>query len=607
MKANLSISVIVISILLSFSKTYAVPACPDPIEITQADGSVITVKLRGDEFFNYKTTLDGYILTPNAKGILTYAEQDANGKLIPTKIKASNVTQRTLSERKFVQNLNKSLVSPPINRTKRNISRAFKAPAINGAETSVRQKSSPITGTPKSLVILVNFSNLSFVIPSPQTEFSNLLNQPGYSTNGGTGSAKDYFTDNSAGAFSPQFDVVGPYTLPQTLEYYGRNDVQKLDTLPQQMVIDACVLANNNGVDFSQYDMDNNGTVDNVFIYYAGYNEAEGASTNTIWPHRWNLPNRLTKFDGKTVFDYACTSELRSKTGSTMCGIGTFCHEFGHVIGLPDYYPTNGLEHHALSYWNIMDSGPYLNQGRTPPNYSAYDRFYLNWITPTIITNTGEYNLDNLSTSNKAYIITQSGTHNLVGDNPNPVEFFTLENRQKTGWDSFLPGHGLLITHIYYNSTAWDSNSPNNNPLEMGVDIVEADNKASDSNLSADPFPGTTAVTSLEPKLRSGTVLNYSLAAISELNGIINFRVDNALISNNIEVKANQNGGVLVVFPSVEQSIQNVNICVYNLLGVCIKRIDLATSENILSINDLPKNNFYIIKVNNFATKIFVQ
>jgi M6 family metalloprotease-like protein len=516
-----------IFLVISFtiSKLYSVPACPDPFTITQADGSELTIRMRGDEFFHYSTTEDGYALIPDSSGILTYAIQDTNGKLISTHVRASNTSKRNINERKFIQGLSQNINLTSINQTRRAM-RSAASSSTNGP-----QKAYPLTGTPKSLVILVNFSDLSFLTPSPKTAFTNLVNQAGYSTNGGTGSAKDYFNDNSMGVFNPQFDVVGPFTLLNTMSFYGQNDAQGNDLHPQQMVIDACKQANLNGVDFSQYDTDHNGIVDNVFIYYAGHNEAEGGSPNSIWPHRWSLPDQSTVLNGVAVYDYACTSELRSSTGNNMCGIGTFCHEFGHVLGLPDYYATNHATHQTLSYWNIMDAGPYLNLGRTPPAYSAFDRFFLNWLIPTEIKDAGNYSLDNLSTTNKAYVLTQFGNHNLNGANPSPPEFFTLENRQKSGWDSFLPGHGMLITHIFYDPATWEANTPNNDPNAMGVDIVEADGIASDANLAGDPFPGVNNVTNINLQLRSGTLIGKPLSAIQEYAGLISFKLKGGIMT----------------------------------------------------------------------------
>lgn len=517
MKKSLHCLLFISITILSLSKLYAVPATPNPITVKQADGTEITIRLRGDEFFNYKTTLDGYTLIPDDKGILTYAQSDTKGRLYSSRVKANNAEKRNLTEKVFVQGLRRN-----ISYTKQNIASRVKRVASSTTTTSA-QFSYPLKGAPRSLVILVNFSDLNFVVPAPKTAFSNLLTQTGYSANGGTGSARDYFKDNSMGLFDPQFDVVGPFTLPQLMSYYGENDASELDKNPRQMVIDACKLASENGVNFADYDTDKDGIVDNVFIYYAGYNEAEGAPKNTVWPHRWSLANYNTKFNGVAVYDYACTSELQRTSGSLMCGIGTFCHEFGHVLGLPDYYATNDATHQTLSYWNIMDYGPYLNSGRTPPSYSAFDRFYLNWLVPTEIKASGEYSLDNLNTTNKAYIFTQSGNHNLDGANPTPTEFFSIENRQKIGWDSYLPGHGMLLSHIYYNASDWGNNTVNNSALALGYDIIEADGIASDATLSGDPFPGTQNIKSYTPLLRNKTDIRKPLTDITETNGIIQF------------------------------------------------------------------------------------
>jgi len=520
MKNILMLSLICFFSFFAITNLYAVRATPYPIEVTQSDGTTLTIRLQGNEFFHYKTTLDGYLLAPDKDGILTYASVDKNGVFTSSSIKARDIEKRTDAERNFLSN-----IRPNINLSNMvTLQRSMKYSTQQKVATSSPEKVFPLNGTPKSLVILVNFKDVSFITSSPQTAFTNLLNQQGYSTNGGTGSARDFFYDNSMGNFSPEFDVVGPFTLPDSMSVYGKNLANGDDADPQQMVVDACTLAANNGVDFSQYDTDNDGYVDNVFVYYAGHNEAEGASTNTIWPHRWTLQNYNTKFNGKIIYDYACTSELKNKTGTTMCGIGTFVHEFGHVLGLPDYYATDGGTHQTLSYWSTMDAGPYLNAGRTPPSYSAYDRFFLGWLTPEELKVPGGYTLENLSTSNKAYVITEKGNHNLDGENPTPREFFMLENRQQTGWDKYLPGHGMMVTHIYYNPSTWINNTVNNDVNAMGVDIVEADEIASDGSLSGDPFPGTAKVTTYIPVLRSGTELvNKQINQITESNNLISF------------------------------------------------------------------------------------
>jgi len=513
---------ILLAVLLITTRIFSIPATPFPVKITQPDGSDINIRLHGDEFFNYKTTVDGYLVMENEAGILNYAKLDVNGKFISTALKANDIEKRSGIERKFVLTLQSN---PDLSKTSQ-LQKIMRSKST--ISSSGRQKAYPLTGTPKSLVILVNFSDIKFVTATPQTAYSNLLNQSGYATNSGTGSAKDYFHDASTGIFNPQFDVIGPVTLDNTMAFYGANDANGNDVNPQQMVIDACTKAAGL-VDFSQYDTDKNGIVDNVFIYYAGYNEAEGGPLNSIWPHKWNLNDYNTKFNGVSIFHYACTSELRGNNGSNMCGIGTFCHEFGHVIGLDDYYVTSGTDHHTLSVWNIMDYGAYLNYGRTPPTYCAYDRYFLSWLVPTELKVAGDYTLTNLGTSNKAYLISASGNRNLLANDATSPEYFLLENRQLTGWDKYLYGHGMIVYHIFYNPTTWASNGPNNDPNAMGVDIVEADGIAItettslDPTLSGDPYPGTANVTAFNPILRNGTNLKKPLVSIGETNGIIQF------------------------------------------------------------------------------------
>lgn len=507
-------------ILFHFYIANAVPAKPGPINYTQPDGSVVVLHLYGDEFYNYKTTTDGYLVVEDANGYINYAKADKNGKISSLNMRSNNENNRSKQELEFVSRLTK-----PTNFTQFSEEKKSKLESVSKRSTSsvAPRKAFPLSGNPRSLVILVNFSDKNFVISNSQQSFTNLLNQPGYLANGGTGSAKDYFRDNSSGAFDPIFDVVGPYTLSNNMAYYGQNSSGD-DIRSRQMIIDACTKADEAGVDFTQYDTDNDGYVDNIFVYYAGYNEAEGGNSNTIWPHRWVLANTSTKFDGKIIYDYACTSELKGTSGSNMCGIGTFVHEFGHVLELPDFYATNNGTHHTLSYWDVMDAGPYNNSGRTPPAYSAYERFFLGWLTPTELKTPQNVSLDTLTTSNQAYLISKNGNHNLNGASPSPVEFFMFENRQKKGWDAFLPSHGLLVTRVYYSSSTWYSNTVNNTSTSMGVDIIEADDVASDATNSGDTYPGTSNNIIYNPTLRSGTSIGKPLSDIKETAGIITFK-----------------------------------------------------------------------------------
>jgi len=582
-------------LILSLTSTFfctnlfAIKATPYPVNITQPDGTVLTVRIHGDESFNYKTTLDGYPLITDKNDILTYALADSNGKLISTSMKATNIESRSTNEIRFIKKLNPEIVLSQIKKQ----SGALKSRKV--LTGLLQQNSYPVTGRPKSLVILVNFNDLSFVTPDPKTAFSNLLNQDKYAANGGTGSANNYFQDSSNGVFNPEFDVVGPYTLSKNMGYYGGNNASGDDRNPQQMVIDACELAAANGVDFSMYDTDKDGIVDNVFIYYAGFNEAEGGPKSSIWPHRWGLPDNSTIFNGVSVSDYACTSELRSNSGTNMCGIGTFCHEFSHVLGLTDYYDTDGtIDHHTLSEWNIMDYGPYLNAGRTPPSYSAYDRFLLNWLKPVLINDTANYSLQNLTASNTAYIISQNGTHNLNGADPSPTEFYLLENRQQTGWDTFLPGHGMLITHIQYNPVIWANNTVNNDPNAMGVDIVEADGIALtessqiDYTLAGDPFPGTANVTSknLGYTVHTGNSYTFQpITAINETSGTITFSLGGKTVENTPVVSTSDTVSIVKSNITVRGDVISEGSSTITEKGIC-----WSTAANPLITNTKTNN-----------------
>ncbi|MDO9634320.1 MAG: M6 family metalloprotease domain-containing protein [Paludibacter sp.] len=532
MKQIISLLVLCIAILLSNTHLHAIPAYPYPVIISQPDGTSVTVQLHGDESRKIRTTVDGYVIKMNDHGFYAYAILDENNKLVAGEKSARDPEKRSAEDQVYLKKAKKiqDIITEEAPRRSK-----IKRIAAESYSTGF-----PKTGSPKSLVIMVNFSDVSFVVPNAQDAFSRLLNQENYSDNGGTGSAKDYFRAASYGQFSPQFDVVGPYTLPNTMAYYGANDASDNDVKPAYMVVDACSIANND-VDFTQYDADGDGYIDNVFIYYAGHNEAEWGPENSIWPHRWAVqpgynystnPN-LVKFDGKIVYDYACTSELRGSTGTNMCGIGTFTHEFGHVIGMPDYYHTTTTEDkNTLNNWSIMDAGGYLNSGRTPPTYSAYDRFYLGWLSPEEIKTPSDRSLYPISqskvpvesTAKQAYLLSAT-THNLNGGNPSPKEFYIMEYRKKTGWDTYLPAEGLLFWHIDYDQTAWDNNTPNN--YTGTTQTASSHMRVYLQPLSGySTTPGTAFTSgSFNPLTWSGSTLNREITSITKTNDSINFKI----------------------------------------------------------------------------------
>ena len=370
------------------------------------------------------------------------------------------------------------------------------------------------------LVILVEYNDVDFTIEEPYDYFNRMLNEEGFADYGATGSAADFFKYNSMNAFEPEFDVYGPVKLSKNRTYYGANDPWGNDMRPHQMVIEA-LDALDSEVDFSQYDCDGDGYIDNVFIFYAGRGEASGGGAATVWPHANTLtalkePDHV--YDGVTADRYACTNEW---TGSRPDGVGTFIHEFSHVMGLPDLYPTSYASSFTPDSWSAMDHGSYNNEGMTPPLYSAFERYALGWMRPNEIDRPITASLQPIGNNMAGILRTDRDT-----------EYFLFENRQQTGWDAYLPGHGMLIWHIDYNEAIWTNNTVNNTPSHQYVDLMEADNIRTEDTRSGDCFPGTANVTSFTAATSPGMTtwggvdLEYPITGIKEsAEGIVSFNV----------------------------------------------------------------------------------
>ncbi|MDE6638809.1 MAG: M6 family metalloprotease domain-containing protein, partial [Muribaculaceae bacterium] len=379
----------------------------------------------------------------------------------------------------------------------------------------------PCTGSPRGLVLLIEYSDVSFTVPNPNDSFTRMLNEEGYSDYGGWGSARDWFISNSNGRFTPQFDVVGPITLSHPRAYYGANKGGD-DIRPEMMIIEACGMIADE-VDFSLYDADDDGFIDNVFAFYAGYGENLGAMvpSECVWPHSWDIAASTTEdfiFDGVKLNHYACSCEYPSGY-KRPDGIGTFVHEFSHVMGLPDLYVTTYTSGFTPDAWSVMDKGPYNNKGLTPPNFSSYEKCALGWLDFEPFKE-GIMELPDLSTTGIAYALPTEKSY----------EFYFFENRQQLGNDEFIPGHGMLVWHVDYNKGAWAMNTVNNISTHQRVDLVEADNVKSAATRNADSFPGAAGITSFtfetKPQLASWAKrrLAYDLENIAESSdGLITF------------------------------------------------------------------------------------
>ena len=354
----------------------------------------------------------------------------------------------------------------------------------------------------KGLCILVNFSDLTFQESNTKADFDSMANGLNYTFDGAIGSVREYFREQSGGLYVPRFDLYGPVTLSHPYAWYGKDTLYRgNDRYPVDFVLDACYAAKQLGADFSQYDEDGDGMVDFVYIIYAGYGQADGGSSNCIWPFEWDIESalafgntsqqqdsfyvnmnwntgtviseRLPQIDGKTINKFACSNELRHNDSHRL-GICTMCHEFSHVLGLPDYYVTQ--DDSPMAYadeepgrWSLMSSGSYNNNGKTPPNYSVYDKFYLGWAKPTFLS---QPQIVSVPADGQTYFYFKSDRIE-----PQQGPFCTdtvwyIENRQLEGWDAYLPGHGIVTWQIMYDANLWEDNVPNDYSTRCGISDV---------------------------------------------------------------------------------------------------------------------------------------
>ena len=491
-------------LFFSVSSLFAIPAKPKAITVKQSNGKSLTLILQGDEKVHWAKTLDGYSLLKNGNGDYVYAVLDERGNMVASSVLASNVEERDANEQSFVSRLNMDLrysssqVTEKINE--------WNAPQ----NSPLRTNAFPSIGTDSLLVILVDFTDLPFTYTNQN--FVNLVSQHNYN---GYGSVKDYYLDNSNNQFNMAIRVVGPYTLPHTMAYYGGNENQNENY--QNFVRDVVDLVDPY-VDFSHFDNDNDGEVDGIHIIFAGTPESSTGNEDEIWPHRWALWMYQVYKDNTLIWTYSCSAEKRNAT--QMDGIGTMCHEFGHVLGFPDNYDTDYSESGGNSvttgYYDLMASGSYGNDGDTPPYLSAGEKIITNWVT-----------IDTLSSPRSDVRLRAingvADTGYYVGI-PNSDEFFIFEMRKKAGWDLFIPGEGMLIYHgdmtKINNWLNYGDNTINVTPSERGWFIEPSTGETYEGTSAYAPFGSISNINAFSanspntPHLNNGTYVDISVTDI---------------------------------------------------------------------------------------------
>lgn len=380
---------------------WADSATPYPIKMRQPDGSTITLRLHGDEFCSWYTSEDGR--TVYKRGADGWWRVDSGG--------GPSRAMRTAAREQ----------------------RAARDAANVGA-----RKSKNGWGEKHFLVILVQWSDQAFQ-SGFKDYYNRALNEPGFSDFGSVGSARDYYMDASRHQFQPMFDLVGPVTISRKHNEWPETDKDSHHYEMARTMVREAVAKLDSEIDFSVYDIDKDGYIDGIYMVYPGYAQSNGGGEDTIWPHKSSV-NSSEKYDGVRIGTYACSSELLGNSGTDKCGIGTFCHEFGHVVGLPDLYDTdyavNGQAIHPSS-WNLMASGNHNANGRIPARMSLMERYILGYVTEVHDLNAaGQVTLHNLD--NPAFYRIPT---------TNEGEFFLPEVRDGSGYDSSLPA-GLIIYHV---------------------------------------------------------------------------------------------------------------------------------------------------------------
>ena len=429
----------------------AVPAKPGIHTLTQPDGTTLQARLLGDEWHHSYVTADGYTIRQAEDGAYRYVTAEG-----VSDVQAHDAASRDAAELSYLEANKDRLTMSALYQTKvasgKMRSRAKAGPA--------KAPEVPTSGSPKIPVLLIQYSNVSMKHTKAQFEQH-------YNTQ--TWSVLKYFTDQSNGQFTPQFDVYGIYTLNSTRATYGGNNTSGDDKGVGTMVAEAISKAGT-AIDWSQYDNDGDGYVDACIVVYAGPGESSGAAAETIWPCQWYLSSAtgsaVTR-NGKKIDKFAVFCELSgsSDSGTTLDGVGTFCHEFSHCLGLPDFYPTDSSNHFGMGDWSLLHAGCYNGNGDRPCGYTAYERNFMGWMNLSTPVEGQTYTIASVDAGGPAYKIT-SGNAN---------EYYILENIQKTGWNQYARSSGLLVNHVNYNATTWNDNTVNNSSVQ-GMTIIPADN-----------------------------------------------------------------------------------------------------------------------------------
>ena len=501
------------------------PARPGRTTVTQPDGTTINTIIRGDEWFHIHTTEDGKAIIRDTDGWWSYAIYDQNGEKKSSGYHVGKDTPKVVLGQSMM--INTSAMHDNASRKRELMqSKLQERQMMKAASKNSSQK------TKRGLIILAAYKDVPFTYSSK--DFDESMNSKPQS-------AKEYFNDQFEGMYDFEFDISPIVTLSGNRKWYGENDAFGDDKRAAEMAEEACRLAHDAGVDFSKYDMDGDGEVDNVHIFFAGGDESEGDGDDRIWAHQWYITTGgglpVLTLDGKTIDRYSCSSELTRPSAYSskyvIAGIGAFCHEYSHTLGLPDFYDTNyetnGYSAGLWGFTSLMDMGSYNNNGNTPPYYNAIERELLGLSTPMTIKEGASYSMGPIHEDGRYYRM----------DTDRNKEYYLFECRAAEGWDAYIGGEGMLVYHIdKTDSKLWEySNKINYQLSHQCADLIEADGRSDNyatttqwENIAGVFFPyknntSLSATTTPAIKYWSGNKCPLSIRNIAKNGKTISFSV----------------------------------------------------------------------------------
>lgn len=553
---------LMLSMLFAFGiAANAVPAKKLQKVITLANGTQVSVELRGDEYLSWWEGTDGTAYRTTATDENVFEAFDLEAQKPAAAARRARAEQGRVARLARVKN------------------------SLKGADDKMRGLGGDhITykGVKKGLVVLVDFKNKKFADGHDLEYYKNVINGKDFSDEeeGYVGSVRDYFLAQSNGQFELDFDVVGPVTMSKNSGYYGNDGAYQKDEKVYEMIKEACDGIQDK-VNLKDYDWDGDGEADQVFFLYAGLGQASGGSPGTIWPHESELrywPCGVLSYPTGKINTYACANELQPETqGSSRyisAGIGTICHEFSHCLGFADMYDTTGGGGYGMSVFDVMDQGSYNGNGFVPCNYTAFERIYAGWVEAI--------ELESPATVKDMKSVSDYGRPFIMYNYKNTNEYFLLENRQNTGWDKGLYGsNGLLIVHVNYVPSRWANNSVNaSNEKIQCCTVVNADGSRENTqySLQGDLYPyevkGVTMndefTDESEPAAKLYTknsdnsyALGIPITQIKRSKGSISFLVcggdDKNVIDNTFKGVVDGINGVTVVKKTVDNRIYSID------------------------------------------------